>query len=517
MAKWLRGYNLNKRGYLLNGFINGFSINSFKQPSNAIPQNLVSARQHPEIVAEKIEKEVKLGRIAGPFVKPPFSKFTISPIGLQPKRNPGEFRLIHHLSYPKGSSVNDAIPRDLATVNYASIDDSINAIMTLGKGCFMAKTDIKNAFRIIPINPNDYPLMGLHHKGKFYYDKTLAMGLSSSCSIFESFSTALEWISINKLEVDWGVHILDDFLFLALTKTKCTQDINRFLDMCNDIAVPIAEEKTVLPTQVITFLGIELDSLQLKARLPQEKLEKCKSLINVFLKKKSVTLRQLQALIGVLNFACSVIVPGRAFLRRMIDLTIGIKSPHHHIKLNSEAKLDLETWLSFLDKYNGATMFLEGFWTSSDKLQLYTDASGSIGFGGMLKESWFYGPWPDQCKSLHITILELYPIVLAMLIFGSHLSNRCVLFLTDNQAVVHIINKQTSRDKKIMILVRLLVTTCLKYNIHFKSKHVSGKLNIEADALSRLQILKFQTLCPGANRMPTDVPRELQLDRLLEI
>ena len=92
---------------------------------------------------KKIEKEVKLGRIAGPFVKPPFSKFTISPIGLQPKRNPGEFRLIHHLSYPKGSSVNDAIPRDLATVKYASIDDSINAIMTLGKGCFMAKTDIK--------------------------------------------------------------------------------------------------------------------------------------------------------------------------------------------------------------------------------------------------------------------------------------------------------------------------------------------------------------------------------------
>ena len=73
--------------------------------------------------------------------------------------------------------------------------------------------------------------------------------------------------------------------------------------------------------------------------------------------KKSVTLRQLQAFIGVLNFACSVIVPGRAFLRRMIDLTVGIKSPHHHIKLNSEAKLDLETWLSFLDKYNGATMF----------------------------------------------------------------------------------------------------------------------------------------------------------------
>ena len=63
-------------------------------------KNLKSALQYPNIVSQKIAKEVKLGRIAGPFSEPPFEKFTISPIGLQPKRQPGEFRLIHHLSYP---------------------------------------------------------------------------------------------------------------------------------------------------------------------------------------------------------------------------------------------------------------------------------------------------------------------------------------------------------------------------------------------------------------------------------
>ena len=198
LAHWLQGYEKSKYRFLLHGFKNGFCIKSFKQASNSFPKNLKSAQQYPNIVSQKIAKEVKLGRIAGPFSEPPFEKFPISPFGLQPKRQPGEFRLIHHLSYPRGSSVNDAIPREFASVNYATIDDAILAIKTLGRGCFMSKTDIKSAFRIILINTKDYPLMGLYHKGKYYFDKTLAMGLSSSCSLFEEFSSALEWAIINK-------------------------------------------------------------------------------------------------------------------------------------------------------------------------------------------------------------------------------------------------------------------------------------------------------------------------------
>ena len=517
LAHWLQGYEKSKYRFLLHGFKNGFCIKSFKQASNSFPKNLKSALQYPNIVSQKIAKEVKLGRIAGPFSEPPFEKFTISPIGLQPKRQPGEFRLIHHLSYPKGSSVNDAIPREFASVNYATIDDAILAIKTLGRGCFMSKTDIKSAFRIIPINPKDYPLMGLYHKGKYYFDKTLAMGLSSSCSLFEEFSTALEWAIINKLKAEKTVHILDDFLFLAKSQGKCSSTLDSFLNMATDIGVPIAEEKTVQPTQCIIFMGIELDSLLFEARLPQDKLQKCRALIREFLNQKSVTLRSLQSLIGVLNFACSVIVPGRTFLRRLIDLTIGVKQPYHHIKIKSEVKLDLTTWLEFLDNHNGINMFIDECWASSDKLRLYTDASGSIGYGGFLNTSWFYGKWPVQCVSLNITILELYPIVLSLYIFGQQLKNKCVLFLTDNEAVVHIINRQTSKDKQIMILVRLLVTTCLRYNINFRSKHVAGKFNNKADALSRLQIQKFRSLAPEADPDPNEVPQELLLSKLLKI
>ena len=56
----------------------------------------------PEIVSAKLQKELSLGRMAGPFDSSPFDDFAISPIGLVPKKTQGAFRMIHHLSYPAG-------------------------------------------------------------------------------------------------------------------------------------------------------------------------------------------------------------------------------------------------------------------------------------------------------------------------------------------------------------------------------------------------------------------------------
>lgn len=59
-----------------------------------------------------------------------------------------EFRLIHHLSYPEGSSINDFIPDDLCSVFYTTVDDAISIIKTMGRECLLAKTDIASGFRI---------------------------------------------------------------------------------------------------------------------------------------------------------------------------------------------------------------------------------------------------------------------------------------------------------------------------------------------------------------------------------
>ncbi|XP_068675471.1 tripartite motif-containing protein 2-like [Montipora foliosa] len=262
--------------------------------------------------------------------------------GVVPKKTPGEFRLIHHLSYPDGSSVNDFIPDQFSSVQYASIGDAITLIKSLGRACYMAKTDIKSAFRIIPIHPDDYHLMGMTWNNSYFFDRCLPMGCSSSCAIFEAFSTALEWLAKHYLCASGVLHILDDFLFIASSQGKCASDLSNFLGLCDRLGVPIAHEKTEGPSTTLQFAGITLDTINMEARLPDDKLRKCNAQLLDMHKRRKTTLKELQSLIGLLNFTCSVVLSGRAFLRRLIDLTKGVRLPHHRIRITEACRRDLQ-------------------------------------------------------------------------------------------------------------------------------------------------------------------------------
>ena len=219
--------------------------------------------------------------------------------------------------------------------------DVTMSIQYLGRGCFLAKTDVKSAFRIIPVHPADYPLLGICWKNMYYFDRALAMVLSSSCDIFESFNTALEWVSLNLLDASPVLHILHDFLFVAKTKDQCARDFQNFIVMCDNLGVPLAPEKTVGPDTVLQFAGITLNSLLFETRLAKDKLAKCHVMLQNFYTRCTVTLKELQSLIGLLNFTSTVIALGHAFLRRLIDLTKGIQKPHHHICLSNGDKSDI--------------------------------------------------------------------------------------------------------------------------------------------------------------------------------
>ena len=260
------------------------------------------------------------------------------------------------------------------------------------------------------------------------------------------------------------------------------------------------------PDRALRSAGITLDTELMEVRLPEEKLDKYLSQLSYFCSRKRVTLKELRLLIGLLNFACCVVVPGRAFLRRLIDLTRGVRKPTHHVRLTKESKYDLQVWLNFLRSYNGKSFFLGSRWYTSKTLKLFTDAAGSLGYAAIFGKHWFFGEWPAVWKTFNITILEFFPIVLASEIWGPLMRNKCIVFFSDNQAVVEIINKQTSKDRSIMVLLRHFVLCTLKYNILFHAKHIAGCINCESDALSRLQLEKFKLLAPSADPQPTPVP-----------
>jgi hypothetical protein len=91
-------------------------------------------------------------------------------------------------------------------------------------------------------------------------------------------------------------------------------------------------------------------------RLPQDKIIELTNRLKTCLDAKKVSLRDLQSLLGLLNFACQVVAPGRAFSRRLINATCKVAKPHHRIRVSQEMREDLKVWLSFLSDYNGITV-----------------------------------------------------------------------------------------------------------------------------------------------------------------
>ncbi|KAM3920262.1 uncharacterized protein RB166_014650 [Leptodactylus fuscus] len=398
----------------------------------------------------------------GPFSVPPFPNLRVSPLGVVPKKEVGKFRLIHHLSFPKGSSVNDGIPQEEASVSYVSFDRAVDLVRRAGHGALLAKSDIESAFRLLPVHPDCHHLLGCMVDGQYFYDICLPMGCSISCHYFEMFSSFLEWVVRSETGSSSITHYLDDFLFVSPPGDgRCQYLLDTFRSLMNRFGVPLSEEKTEGPCSCLSFLGIEFDTEAMVYRLPADKLSKLRDLLMGFLAVSKVTLKQLQSLLGLLVFACRIMPMGRVFSRRLSLATRGISSPRHHIRVTRPLKADLRVWLSFLDSYNGRTCWQSPEVSNSD-LSLFTDAAGSLGFGAVLGSQWCAEPWPDAWREAglcrNLTVLELFPIIVAVEIWGDQLRDRRVRFWSDNLSVVHCVNHLSSSSPPVLALLRHLAS-----------------------------------------------------------
>ena len=231
----------------------------------------------------------------------------------------------------------------------------------------------------------------------------------------------LHWVLSHKAASNEIVHFLDDFAFFGRAGTLEAQKLlDSFHEICRELGVPLAKEKTVSPTTNITYLGLQIDSVLQQVQVPEEKRVKALSSIQKIMQSNKVTLHSIQSLTGSLNFLCRAIPPGRAFLRRLIDSTVGIpsKAKHFRIRVTNEMKQDLQVWQQFLLSFQGAAIFLDRKWVSSDTLQLFTDAAGSIGFGIYFQGHWVQHRWPDRFKTYSIAFLELFPVFVACNLWG---------------------------------------------------------------------------------------------------
>lgn len=201
--------------------------------------------------------------------------------GLFPRKGqPGKWRFIVNLSSPGGASVNDGINTHEFTFHYITVDQIIRMVSRLGRGALMAKFDVEAAYRNIPVRPSDRFLLGMKWQGSYYVDLTLPSGLRSAPYIFNSAADMVEWILVHSYEVSDLLHYLDDFITARPPASiQCARNLSTALAVCDQLGLPLHPGKCVGPAPVLTVLGIELDSVNQVAHLPEEKLHALRELI----------------------------------------------------------------------------------------------------------------------------------------------------------------------------------------------------------------------------------------------
>ena len=491
----------------------GFDYSS--QVGISATNNMHSAREHPEPIDRYVREEMSAGRIirlssgsAGEGVTA--QGIHVSRFGVIPKSHqPGKWRLISDLSSPKGSSVNDGVSPSLCSVSYAAVDDAVRCILALGQGALLAKFDVASAYRVVPVHPEDRLLLGMKWRGELLVDGALPFGLRSAPKLLTAMADTLLWI-MGRHGVVHAMHYLDDYLLLGPPRSMvCDGALRVSLDLCKALGVPIAEHKLEGPAPSLSFLGIQIDTIQGTLALPQEKLDRIKALITSWRQRKCCKKRELLSLIGQLQHACRVVKSGRTFLRRMIDLSAVPKELDHWVRLNNAFHSDLQWWHLFLEDWNG-TALCSSVVQRTPTGTITSDASGRWGCGAFTeKGEWFQFCWPASWANVHITVKELLPIVVACAVWGHQWRGATVQCLCDNAAVVAIVKSGTSRDSLVMHLMRCLFFFTASHQLLLLPQHLPGKENTAADHLSRDALPLFLQIIPYAKEHPTALSEDL--------
>ncbi len=245
--------------------------------------------------------ELSAGRVLGPVDSDTARCVQVNRFGLVPRGyQPGKWRHIVDLSFPKGHSVNDGIEPELCSLHYTSVDEACKRVIARGRGTMLAKFDVEGAFRTVPVYPGDRRLLGMSWEGQVYVDKVLPFGLRSAPKLYNAVADALLWILVNHDEVD-GLHYLDDFLLFGEQDSRQGERaLQLVLACCAMLGMPVASRKTEGPSTTLTFLGLELDTLSMTVWLPPTKLERLRREIRWWEGMKSCSKRVLLSIISQL-------------------------------------------------------------------------------------------------------------------------------------------------------------------------------------------------------------------------
>lgn len=452
-------------------------------------KNHKGATQFPKDINSYIEKESIHEAIIGPFKSNPFDEnLIISPLNSVPKKESNERRIIMDLSFPKGNAVNDYIDKneylgEFTQLIFPKVDDFVELIKQKGKGCLLFKKDLKRAYRQISIDPKDYNLVSFVWNKHVFCDTVLSMGLRSAANICQRTTNAISFIMLQV-----GIAILNylDDLAGAEHKQKAEFAYKCLGAVLLKCGFEEALNKACPPSEIMSFLGVLFNTVTMTMEIIPERLLEIHSLIKFWLNKDTASLKQVQSLLGKLNFIAPCVNPSRIFVSRLLLWLRSIyDSPEILHSIPHFVKKDIIWWDRFLPVYNGISLMEYEHWSAPDGI--FSSDSSLTGCGGFWNGCYFHTKFPDRImkKGFHISVLEILSIIICLKLWGKHFKGQKIVVFCDNQSVCQIINSGKSRCEILQDSLREICYLAACNEFELRAQHLLSEENRISDILSR--------------------------------
>ena len=448
--------------------------------------NHASARAFPADVEHYVATELGHSALLGPFDGPPLPVCHFSPLMTKPKKDSIFRRVIIDLSWPKGQSVNDGISRTdyidgPMTISLPTPDDMEMAVVRAGRGCFLYKTDLSRGYRQLRVDPLDWPYLTFRHGSHCFMDICPPFGLRSSAMAMQRASQAI--VHLHGRRGYLSRAYIDDFGGAEGTEHRAAEALGTLQGIMNDLGIVQAEEKICHPSQVMVWLGIYFNTKEMYMAIPRDKLEEIMACLETWRGQSRATRKEMQSLLGLLNFVASVAPPTRLFTNRMLD-SLRETTASGTTAVSWQFKQDVQFFVDLLPIFNGRRVMGKQLLPYQHQVELDACLSGC---GAVAGDQFYAAQFPETVTSQGHSIahLELLNITVAIKMWAGRWSGWTVQVYCDNMNSVCVLQSGRSADEFMRACAREIFLHTAANDVDIQICHRPGLSMIWADALSR--------------------------------
>lgn len=494
LEKYLENYSDKE---ILKYWKYGWPVGCIDPGFQSIPDNHRGAKEHAGEVRDYLKKQSASATLIGPLQHNPFGdRARFSSLNTRDKKDSTEKRVILDLSAPRGYSVNDGTPKDFyldqeQDLHFPTVDSLVQIIREMGAGCLLYKVDRKSAYKFENIDPGDVHLMGMIFDQEYYFDTTLSMGARHAAGCCHRSTAAL--IHIHESQGYRATCFIDDMAG-GNKPGRAFEAFRALQNLLEDVGIKEAKDKACAPSTLMIFLGILFNTVLMIMEITPERLTEIKAELVRWASKEFATLRQVQSLVGKLNFCASTVRAGRLFFSRVL-LFLKTMAPKGFARIPAEVKQDLKWWVNFMQSFDGRTCIPEVVWARPD-LVFSTDASPLFCGGWSPAETssrqyceFFAVAFPDWILSnplVSINELEALALLVGVRLWGPTCVGKRLLVHCDNLVTVEIVNSGRAANIFAQACMRELHFWCAKHDFQVKAVHLSSSENRMADLASRM-------------------------------